>query len=94
MTQEQLSERVGVTSQAVSKWENETTNPDVALLPEIAKALFVDMNALFAEKRESFDGFHFEQLFDEEYNAILSCFLSARRSIIGVSEPLSDKEKC
>jgi len=48
LTQEQLAARLGCTAQAVSKWENGATTPDVAMLPLIAQALDVDMNTLFA----------------------------------------------
>lgn len=34
MTQERLSQSVGVTAQAVSKWESGQSYPDIALLPE------------------------------------------------------------
>ena len=32
LTQEQVSERCGVSAQAVSKWENGSTYPDILLL--------------------------------------------------------------
>jgi len=35
ITQETLAEKVGVTFQAVSKWENAQTLPDTALLPRV-----------------------------------------------------------
>ena len=38
-TQEQLGDRVGVSAQAVSKWENGESCPDVALLPQVCAAL-------------------------------------------------------
>lgn len=47
LTQEQLGEKVGVSSQAVSKWESDASLPDTALLPEIAKALFTTIDGLF-----------------------------------------------
>ena len=36
LTQEQVAQQLGVTYQAVSKWENGTNTPNIALLPEIA----------------------------------------------------------
>ncbi|MBR4897137.1 MAG: helix-turn-helix transcriptional regulator [Clostridia bacterium] len=51
-TQEELGARLGVTNQAVSKWENETTMPDVMLLPGIADALGVTLDALYGIEEE------------------------------------------
>ena len=48
-TQEELGQKVGVTNQAVSKWESETSMPDIMLLPQIANALDVPLDDLFAE---------------------------------------------
>ena len=36
MTQEALAEVIGVSPQTISKWENNTTYPDIALLPVLA----------------------------------------------------------
>ncbi len=46
MTQEQLGLKVGVSSQAVSKWEK-GGSPDVELLPVIADVLGVSLDSLF-----------------------------------------------
>ena len=48
-TQEELGQKIGVTNQAVSKWESETSMPDVMILPRIANALDVTLDDLFAE---------------------------------------------
>ena len=48
LTQEQLAGRLRCTAQAVSKWENSATAPDIAMLPLIAQALGVGIDALFA----------------------------------------------
>jgi len=48
LTQEQLASRLHCTAQAVSKWENSATAPDIAMLPLIAQALGVGIDALFA----------------------------------------------
>jgi len=36
ITQDQLAEHMGVSSQAVSKWENDLSCPDITLLPKLA----------------------------------------------------------
>lgn len=46
LTQEQLGARVGVSAQAVSKWENGETSPEVALLPDLCAALEASADAL------------------------------------------------
>ena len=46
LTQDALSERMGVTPQAVSKWENELSCPDIMALPLLAKELHTTVDAL------------------------------------------------
>ncbi len=36
LTQDQLAEKLGVTAQAVSKWENDQSCPDISMLPKLA----------------------------------------------------------
>lgn len=47
LTQEQAAEQLGVSAQAVSRWETSTTLPDVMLLPEIARLYGVLVDDLF-----------------------------------------------
>lgn len=46
MTQEQLAQQVGVTAQAVSKWENDLSCPDISILPRLAEVLGVTTDEL------------------------------------------------
>ncbi len=46
MTQEELAERVYVTRQAVSNWENKKTRPDLEMLESISNAFQIDMMEL------------------------------------------------
>ncbi|MEA4888805.1 MAG: helix-turn-helix transcriptional regulator [Clostridiaceae bacterium] len=47
MTQEQLADKLGLSFQAVSKWENGQSFPDILLLPELGKIFGVSIDALF-----------------------------------------------
>lgn len=47
LTQDQLASKLCVTAQAVSKWENSVTMPDITLLPQIAIEFGVSIDDLF-----------------------------------------------
>lgn len=49
LTQAELGDLLGVSNQAVSKWESEITMPDVMLLPKIAKELQIAIDDLYEE---------------------------------------------
>ncbi len=55
LTQEALSQKLGVSPQAVSKWETGIGCPDIALLPAIAEAFGVTINDLFSDDVESIE---------------------------------------
>lgn len=49
-TQEQLAEMMGVSAQAVSKWENDVSCPDISILPQLAEKLGVTTDELLGVK--------------------------------------------
>ena len=49
-TQEQLAEMMGVSAQAVSKWENDVSCPDISILPMLAEKLGVTTDELLGVK--------------------------------------------
>lgn len=53
MTQESLAKELNVSAQAVSKWENDQTCPDISLLPELARILGVTVDELLSGKPET-----------------------------------------
>ena len=55
LTQEELAMHVGVTPQAVSRWENGTGMPDISLVVPLAKTLRVSTDSLFGINEEKYD---------------------------------------
>ena len=59
LTQEELAEKMSVTAQAVSKWECDTSYPDITVMRTLAKTLGVSVDSLLegeqpvAELRET-----------------------------------------
>ena len=51
--QDELAEYLGVSAQAVSKWETSASTPDITLLPNIATYFGVSIDELFALPEES-----------------------------------------
>jgi transcriptional regulator with XRE-family HTH domain len=52
LKQDELAEMLGVSAQAVSKWENDLSCPDISLLPELSRILGVSIDELVAGKKE------------------------------------------
>ena len=91
LTQKAFAERLGVTYQSISRWENGTTYPDLELLPPIAEALSITVDELLGmpqiEKKkratEAFDELRRECL-KENYDAarIVSLLRDIRRNYL------------
>ena len=51
LTQEQLAEKLGVTSKLISRWENVNTMPDYSLLKELCNELGINVNELLSGEK-------------------------------------------
>ena len=49
VSQEQFGNLVGVSAQAVSKWETNKSFPDIAILPRLANVMGCSVNDFFNE---------------------------------------------
>ena len=58
LTQNELGDRLGISFQAVSKWERGETMPDIAVLPDLARVLetSIDNILLGGEKQVEYKG--------------------------------------
>ena len=91
MTQEMLAEKLGITPQSVSRWENGQSRPDVDMLPRLAAFFGITIDALF--------GYHAENLkiaqYEEKYqNTFLQWDFSTRkmeREVLGLLPPVGQK---
>ncbi len=85
LTQDQLAEKLGVTAQAVSKWENDQSCPDISTLPLLADIFGISVDALLGREAEVVhecevvaedtpEGAHFTgKHFDLEFEPIRFC---------------------
>lgn len=55
LTQEELAGQIGVTPQAVSKWEKGTGMPDISMIVPLAQTLSVSTDTLFGLEKEEAD---------------------------------------
>lgn len=73
LSQEELSEKVGVSRQSVSKWENSEAYPEMTNILILCKIFNCKINDLLSEKIEDFDSF------DEEVKMNIVKFESAKQ---------------
>ena len=52
MTQEDLAAKLGVSAQAVSKWENDISCPEISLLPMLVKVMSITTDELLTGKND------------------------------------------
>lgn len=91
-TQEKLAGMIGVSPQAISKWESDTTMPDIMLLPVIADVFDVTIDELFGKcMQKSQRTIPFDKVTDEAYVALLE---SMAKSWIHTDESIGSVSQC
>ena len=89
LTQEQLSEAVGVTCAAVSKWERGDTFPDITMLFPLAHFFDVSLDELMGYDREKIEA-DIEALLAEYVRLSRTDALKARELITGAMKKYPD----
>ncbi len=80
LTQEALASTIGVSSQSISKWENNTNMPDIMLLPIIADIFNISIDELFGRQNtKCFSNTEeaFDLCCDSMLETIMSCLYRA-----------------
>lgn len=91
LTQEELAEKLGVTFQAVSKWENAKSAPDIFFLPTMAELFGCHIDELFS--RDIKTEIHYDLCtefpwYDDE---IIRGVVCLGRKILQISDGITDK---
>ena len=73
-TQEELAVRLGITSQAISKWENDASYPDIAQLPALCTILGTTLDDLFGKVKEDAEEENAAAKFPQTYNGLKLVF--------------------
>lgn len=68
LTQEAVAEKIGITPQSISRWENGQSRPDVDMLPKIAAFFDVSIDALFGYRADNLRVTGYEKNFKNHEN--------------------------
>lgn len=61
LTQQQLAEKLNVSFQAISKWENGTSYPNIEILPDLAIVLEVSVDEILSGSERDTEGFSYSK---------------------------------
>ena len=88
LTQEALAQKLGVTNQAVSKWESGQSCPDIALLPALADLFGITIDALFGREPKALA---VQNALDWPDDGVLRVVLYAGHQHIGSQHPVANE---
>lgn len=86
MTQENLAQKLGITNQAVSKWESDQCCPDIMQLPVLADTFGITLDELFGRAQKT----NTMLPWPDDGNLRAVCFLG--QSLVEHKELLPDKK--
>ena len=85
LTQEEVAEKIGITPQGISKWENNLSSPDINILLNLADILGVSVEELLGKEKEKT-----EVLQDFDYKiAVLKIVVDSEGDKVKINFPLA-----
>ncbi len=94
MTQEDLAAKLGVSSQAVSKWENDSSCPDISLLPQLCRHLGITTDELLTGKADTVKVLPAAQRKSLDELVLRICVNSCDGDVVKINLPMSLVKVC
>ncbi len=91
LTQEELAQKIGVTFQAISKWENAKSAPDISFLPVMADLFDCSIDELFSRNVQSTDNIKYCTEFPWADDDIIRGVVCEGRKILKVTDKITEK---
>lgn len=88
ITQEELAKALNVSNQAISKWETEVCQPDILILPLIAKYFNVSIDYLFYG-----EDMVYEEIYDKIYDKVIAFNQMSKKAYKEVQKIMENAHK-
>ena len=86
-TQEIVAEKLGVTPQSISRWENGQSRPDVDMLPKIAAFFDVSVDALFGYRANNLRVVRYEKTYKRQGQKFIDTIKRLERKVLKFLPP-------